>query len=62
MEVICKKCVLENFAKFIGNTCVRVSFSVKLQAEACNFIKKGTLAHVLLRTAFFIKHMQWLFL
>ena len=28
------------------NTCTRVSFSVKLLAEACNFIKKETLAQV----------------
>ena len=26
--------------------CARVSFSIKLQAEACNFIKKETLAQV----------------
>ena len=28
------------------NTCVSVPFSLKLQAEACNFIKKETLAQV----------------
>ena len=28
------------------NTCARVSFLIKLQAEACNFIKKETLAQV----------------
>ena len=28
------------------NTCVRVSFLIKLQAKACNFIKKETVAHV----------------
>ena len=28
------------------NTCARVSFSIKLQAEPCNFIKKETLAQV----------------
>ena len=29
------------------NTCARVSFSIKLQIEACNFIKKETLAQML---------------
>ena len=44
-EVLCKEGVLRNFAKFTGNTCARVSFLIKLQAEeVCNFIKKGTLA------------------
>ena len=28
------------------NTCAEVSFLIKLQAEACNFIKKETLAEV----------------
>ena len=28
------------------NSCIRVSFLIKLQAEACNFIKKETLAQV----------------
>ena len=28
------------------NTCARVSFLIKLQAEACNFIKKETQAQV----------------
>ena len=28
------------------NTCATVSFSIKLQAKACNFIKKEALAQV----------------
>ena len=28
------------------NTCARISFLIKLQAQACNFIKKETLAQV----------------
>ena len=28
------------------NTCTRASFSIKLQPEACNFIKKETLTQV----------------
>ena len=50
------------------NTCVRVSFLIKLQA-ACNFIKKETLAQVFSRefckiskNTFFIKHLSWLVL
>ena len=30
----------KNFTKFNGNTCARVSFLIKLQASACNLIKK----------------------
>ena len=37
--------VLRNFTK-VTATCARVSFLMKLQAEACNFIKKKTLAGV----------------
>ena len=46
-EVFCKKGVLINFAKFTGKHCVRGSFLIKLQAYACNFIKKEPLAQVL---------------
>ena len=38
-----RKGVLRNFAKFTGNTWARVSFLIKLQAKACNFIKKEAL-------------------
>ena len=34
------KGVLRNFSKLQGNTCARVSFSIKLQAKAWYFIKK----------------------
>ena len=37
-----KKRVIRNFTKFTENTCIGVSF----YAEACNFIKKETLAQV----------------
>ena len=37
--------VLTNFAKFIGQTCARVSILIKLQALG-NFIKKETLAQI----------------
>ena len=41
-----RKGVLRKFAKFTRNTCARVSFLIKLQASAFNFIKKETLAQV----------------
>ena len=45
--MFCKKGVLENFAKFTGkNTCVRVSFLIKLQASGLQLIKKETLVQV----------------
>ena len=47
------------------NTCARVSFSKKLQAETCNFIKKETLAQVfsyefyeISNNTFFTEHLQ----
>ena len=47
----CRRCsvrkgVLTNFTKFTGNACVRISFLIKLQAEASSFIKKRTLSQV----------------
>ena len=42
-----RKGVLRNFAKFAGKHLCRVFFFIKLQASACNFIKKETLAQVL---------------
>ena len=38
-EVFYKEGFLRNFTKFTGNTCGRVSFIIKLQAQTCNFIK-----------------------
>ena len=45
-EVFCKKGVLKNFTKFTGKNQCQSLFFIKLQPEACNFIKKETLAHV----------------
>ena len=46
------------------NTCARVSFLIKLQAEACHFIKKETLAQVfpcefceISKNIFFTEHL-----
>ena len=45
-KVFCEKGVLRSVAKFTGNTCVRVSLLIKLQAKTCNFIVKETLVQV----------------
>ena len=39
-EVFYKKLFLEISQNSLENTCARVSFLVKLQVQACNFIKK----------------------
>ena len=39
-----RKVFLEISQNLQENTCVRVSFLIKLQASVCNFIKKETLA------------------
>ena len=59
-----KNGVLKNFANFQENTCVRVSFLIKLQAEACNFIKNETLTQVfscefckIFKNTFFTEHL-----
>ena len=46
LDAFCKKGVLRNSQNSQENTCARVSFSVKLQASSCDFIKKETLAQV----------------
>ena len=43
-EVFYKKAGLENFAKFTGKHLCKSLFLIKLQASACNFIKKETLS------------------
>ena len=66
---VCKKSVLNISQNLQENTCVRVSFLIKLQAEACNFIEKETLAQVfscefweIFKNTFFIEHLSWLLL
>ena len=41
-----KKVLLEILQNSQENTCARASFSIKLQTEACNFIKNDTLTQV----------------
>ena len=38
--------VFRRFAKFTGRQCARAYLLIKLQAEACNFIKKEALAQM----------------
>ena len=59
-----RKGALRNFAKFAGNTCVRVSFLIKFQALVGNFIKRETLAQVfscefceISKNTFFTEHI-----
>ena len=58
--MVCKKGVDKNFAK----VCARVSFLMKLQAEACKFIEKETLALVvscefceIYKKKYFVEHL-----
>ena len=48
-EVFCKKVFLEISQNSEENNCARVSFLIKLQAEACIFIKNETLSQVFSR-------------
>ena len=45
-EVFCKEGVLKNLQNLQENTYSRVTFLIKLQVSACDFIKKETLAQV----------------
>ena len=45
-EMFCKKGVLRNFTKFIRKHLCQSLFLIKLQAQACNLIKKETPALV----------------
>ena len=66
-----KKVFLKISQNLQANTCARVSFLIKLQAEAeaCNFIKKEILTQVfsfefceIFKNIFFIAHLRWLLL
>ena len=51
LEAVARRCsvkrvFLEILQKFTGKQCARVSVLIKLQASACNFIKKETLTQV----------------
>ena len=60
-----KKGVLGIFAKFTGKHPCQSLFLIKLQVEACNFIKKETLAQVfscefceISKNTFFTEHLR----
>ena len=62
--VLCKKVLLEISQNSQENTSARVSFLIKLQTSASNFIKKETLAEVLscefceiFKNTFFTEHL-----
>ena len=64
-----RRCFLEISQNSLENTCTRASFLIKLQAEACNFTKKETLAQVfscefykISRNTFFTEHFGLLLL
>ena len=60
-----KKDILKNFPKFTGKHLCQSLFLIKLQTEACDFIKKETLAQVFscklfetFKSAFFTDHLR----
>ena len=62
-----KKVFLETSQNSQKNTCARVYFLIKLEASACNFIKKETLTQVFFsefceisRDTFFTEQLWWL--
>ena len=65
-----KKGVLKNFKQFTGTQQCQSLFLIKLQTEACNFIKKEeTLTQVfsckfceIAKIPFLAEHFQWLLL
>ena len=68
-EAVTKGALLKKSQNSQRDTCVRVSFLIKLQAEACNFIKKRLWYKCFpvnftkfLRTLFFVEHLRWLLL
>ena len=64
-----KKVFLEISQNSQESTCARVSFLMKMQDKACNFIKKETLPLVfscefcdICKNTFFTEHLRWLLL
>ena len=63
-KVFYRKIYLKNSQNLQENPCTRVSFLIKLQVSACNFIKKETLAQVfycefceIFESTFFTEHL-----
>ena len=65
-EVFCKKDVFSNFTKFTGKHLCQSLFLIKLQTQACNFIKKDAQAQIFScefceiskNTTIFTEHLQ----
>ena len=64
-SVVQENVLLEISQNSQGNTCARVPFLIKLQAEVCNFIKKETLAQMfsceiceISKNTLFIEHLR----
>ena len=64
-----KKMLLRILQNFEENTYIRVSFLIKLNVSACNFIKKEILTQVfsckfceIFKNTFSIEHLRWLLL
>ena len=60
-----KKLFLEILQNSQENTCAKVSFLIKLQVSACNFVKNGTLVQVFFyefcktfKNNYFIEHLR----
>ena len=74
LEAVARRCsvkrvFLEILQKFTGKHCARVSFLIKLQASASNFIKKETLTQAfscnfckISKKTFVTEHLRWLLL
>ena len=71
VEAVSQRCSVKKVFMKISqnsqeNTCQRVSFLIKLQAKACNFFKKETLAQVfsceIFRIPFSVEQLWWLLL
>ena len=63
LEVFFQKVLLKDSSNLLEITSARDSFLIKLQAEACNFIKKDTLVqvfscefHEIFKNTFFVEH------
>ena len=63
--MFCQKGILKDFTKFTKKQMLQSLFLIKLQASACNFIKKEALAQVfrcefceIFKNSFFPEHLR----
>ena len=74
LEAVAQRCSVKRVFLEISqnsheNTCARVSFLIKLETQACKFIKKETLVQAfscefyeIFKNIFFTEHLWWLLL